>query len=447
MKFRAYILFSILSLMSYAQDKVYFMFDFYNDLTLEKVSDVNLNISDQFENEINLSNYKGHTIAFEWKKSHLALNLVVQKPGYTDKDTLIYITKEQIINKINAKESFSFRIGLNNKTQNFGTVEITGKLRPKVEYGSPILQVQDFDISKDGELFILAYEKNINKDATLLRKKQDVTKRISIENSAISIEKDHKGVLYLSYENYLLQFDSIENQFLNYVKSDDFIEKIKPIQYEYKNWMMYSTLNELYPAMEYVLLDQKDTSYITLLEIEDKEMMEHYRAEFKFAPARTKLWAWEKEDVTGIDREVWVGAAIFTNSLYYEPVYSSCFAIQDTLFMCDYYENKLYKYCIETGEYLDSLSIDFHLNRIKTGWQKEIHFDEVSKRVFVQYNKAGFTNIYELDLATGKLLGSFQLSFRYVDKVRIYNNRVYYIYRPYESPQKRYIYSEKIKTN
>src|SRR5690554_7838587 len=82
---------------------------------------------------------------------------------------------------------------------------------------------------------------------------------------------------------------------------------VQPILDTLNNEQLYfTTYKSHYPAFDFYNVQLSDTSHALLHHVEDSEMMEHYRAEYKWADVRTKLWAWDMESETGIDREVWV---------------------------------------------------------------------------------------------------------------------------------------------
>jgi hypothetical protein len=56
----------------------------------------------------------------------------------------------------------------------------------------------------------------------------------------------------------------------------------------------------------------------------------------------------------------------------------------------------------------------------------------------------GFSYLGLIDISTGKISNKVKLAFKYVDKIRVNNNFVYYVYRPYESTQKKYLYKEQL---
>ncbi|MCC5924571.1 MAG: hypothetical protein JJT77_12360, partial [Crocinitomicaceae bacterium] len=223
-------------------------------------------------------------------------------------------------------------------------------------------------------------------------------------------------------------------------------EQIKPIASEYAEKVFFSNYNPLFPAVDYFVVDKKDSSYQALLYVEDAEIMEHYRAEYKYVDVRTKLWAWDMEIASGIDREVWVGAAVFTNSLYYEPPFVPFFTQSDTAYISDHYKNQLYKFSIDEDIILvDSIAIDYHLEKRKTGWRRVVLQDPITEKTFILYDKAGYSNIRELCASDGALSQTMPLFYRYVEKVAVYDNWVYYIYRPFGSIQKKYLYKEPLK--
>jgi hypothetical protein len=52
-----------------------------------------------------------------------------------------------------------------------------------------------------------------------------------------------------------------------------------------------------------------------------------------------------------------------------------------------------------------------------------------------------------VDVKTGEISEKVKLHYKYVEKIRVHNNKVFYIYRPFESIQKRFLYKEKLPYN
>jgi hypothetical protein len=146
------------------------------------------------------------------------------------------------------------------------------------------------------------------------------------------------------------------------------------------------------------------------------------------------------EAESGIDREIWVGANVFTNSIYYEKPYSPMFLINEELILFDMYNDLLCRIDAYNCQVFDSIPIQFHHNRRKSNWEREIIQDPITKKVYALYDHVGNTALREINHETGELSTEIPLFYRYTEHVTIYDNKIYYIYRPFESIQKKYLY-------
>jgi hypothetical protein len=115
----------------------------------------------------------------------------------------------------------------------------------------------------------------------------------------------------------------------------------------------------------------------------------------------------------------------------------------DTLFVFDHYKDLIFKYSA-VGDLIDSVPIYHHYNPKSTGWKNQMVQDRITGQIYAVFDKAGFSYLGNIDLNTGKINELVRLEFRYVDKIAVHNNTVYYVYRPFESVQKRFLYSESL---
>jgi hypothetical protein len=83
-----------------------------------------------------------------------------------------------------------------------------------------------------------------------------------------------------------------------------------------------------------------------------------------------------------------------------------------------------------------------HLNPKKSGWQNNLVQDKVTGEIYAILNQAGRAVIAKVNLETGQLGIPIKLEFKYVDKLIVHDNALYYIYRPYESNQKKFLYKQ-----
>ncbi len=120
------------------------------------------------------------------------------------------------------------------------------------------------------------------------------------------------------------------------------------------------------------------------------------------------------------------------------------FVKSDTLYVFDHYKNKLFHFN-NKGVLLDSLVIDYHLESKKTGWKSMLIQDYKTNRIYAFFQKDGICSVQEINLQTGKLDSKIEFKHTYIDKIQIIDGMAYYIYRPYESNQKKYLYRVKLE--
>jgi hypothetical protein len=144
---------------------------------------------------------------------------------------------------------------------------------------------------------------------------------------------------------------------------------------------------------------------------------------------------------TGIDKEDIVGEAIFTNSIFYKEIYAPMFLKNDTIYLFDFYKDLLRSFD-RNGEKLDSIAITMHQLPKKTGWCNRLIQDPKTGIVYAVFDKGGYTTIRAVNLQKATLGTPIRLDFRYVEKLIIHDNAIFYTYRPFESNQKKYLYRQ-----
>lgn len=344
------------------------------------------------------------------------------------------------------KDTTYITIELNfQKIREIDEVEILAPGVPDTIFGDSLLSVSDFEILNDGSLLLLVYPKRIDKGSeVLLWKNSEILNRLIIPDKAEYLIRDFRGNPHVICENKIfgINTDGFQIQ-LSTIEKEYFEKYLSPILDTNKTKFYLSNFNKDYPEFQYYAYDILDSTYRKIISITDTLMMELYRSEYKWADVRVKLWAKNKELETGIDAEIWVGANYFTKSIYYKELYAPMFHRNDSLFVFDYYRDQLMIFDKE-GRQLDSIPIYHHYHPKETGWKKNLIQDRVTGQIYAVMSLAGYTYIRRVDTKTGTLGEKIQLEFRYVEKVEINNNEVYYIYRPFESTQKKYLFREKL---
>lgn len=326
--------------------------------------------------------------------------------------------------------------------QDITEFDVNAEKKPVVVFSSDTISVSDFKIIDENNLVLLTYPKRLEKSSEIVWfQNGKVQGRIDSPYEALELISDYKHNIYLSCKEKTYKITAKNRLKLQAVDTRGLENNVLPILDTLDEEHVYfSNYNRWYPAFDYFMVTRTDTQYTKVRHIEDSEMMEQYRAEYKWADVRTKLWAWDMEAESGIDREVWVGANIFTNSIYYEEPYSPMFLVNEELILFDLYNDILCRIDAYNCEVFDSIPITFHLNRRKTNWEREIVQDPITKKLYALYDHVGNTVLREIDAKTGELSNEIPLFYRYTEHVTVYDNKIYYIYRPFESMQKKFLY-------
>lgn len=385
---------------------------------------------------------ENHSFLLSENEEKLRLRLI--DPSFKRLDTLILV--EDFLKS--RKKQLTITLYVTYAGQLVEGVDVSAGYKPEVIFSSDSLHVEDFEIVDDNKLIVLTYPKKLVKGSSLIYLvNNEVIHELDIPISIIAIElsRDYRGNTYLKGKEgiYHILLDA-RGFSLNPIDQEYFNKYIQPVHDTLENHVFISNYSEWYPAFEYYGVDVTDTNFQELAKIEDELMMELYRAEYKWADVRTKLWAWDMESETGIDREIWVGANYFTRSIYYEPLYAPIFLRTDSVIVFDFYKDSIFIYDGDTYIKIASIPIDFHHLPKKTGWKKRMLQDPVSASIYNMYDDAGFFSLREIGMCQAEEKGELPLHYRYCEKIKLHNGFVYYTYRPFESIQKKYLYREKL---
>lgn len=331
------------------------------------------------------------------------------------------------------------------RTKELNEIHILSPGAVDTVYSSRRLHVADFELQNDGNILLLTYPKRLKKGSELLIYNGFKTiANFQVPAQAKELIHDFRGNPHVVCEDMIYGIHYKKGTIgISQVPKNYFMTYIAPIVDTNEMRMYFSNFNPDYPAFDYFVYDQLDSTYKKILEVEDELMMELYRSEYKWVDVRTKLWAKNLELQTGIDAEIYVGANYFTQSIYYKEVYAPLFHRNDSIFVFDYYKDKLYTFDKE-GAVLDSVEIYHHYNPRSTGWEEQLIQDKGTGQIYALFDRAGYTYLGHIDTKTGEITEQVKIRDRYVDKVQVRDNMVYYIYREFESPDKRMLWKQQL---
>lgn len=432
-------LFFVTCVAVYAQeDSVLVRFEIVDKTYKEGIQNVNATLQINNKTIIRSSNSKGRISVYV--PNNAQLNYQLTHPLFES-----YSGTKKVALKSSADTSFISVEMLSYKGKTLNSVTVKAPGIPDTVFESKRLSVADFELLKNGQMVLLAYPKQLKKGSELLLYDGvEVVNTFSVPGIAEELVRDYRGNPHvLCKDNVYGLYVSNSQIGISTLDKGYYLKYLAPIVDTNYSKMFFSNFSKDYPAFDYFAFDQFDSTYSKIIEIEDELMMELYRSEYKWVDVRTKLWAKNKEYETGIDAEIWVGANYFTQSLYYKELYAPMFVKNDTVFVFDYYKDKLFKFDA-AGNRLDSVAIYHHYQPKTTGWKKQLIQDQTTGEVYAVFDIAGFTYLGLVNLQTGEIKEKVKLEFRYIDKIAIQDNFVYYIYRPFESTQKKFLYKERL---
>lgn len=366
--------------------------------------------------------------------------LIFMHVGYINDTLFISKNKAKKWSKKTTKE-----ITIQLKVKTFDEVVITAKKVDTV-YGSDLFSIKDYLLLDNNSLLLLTYNKIINKNYELILtdNNQKILSKYTIPDRPEYLYKDYSNDYFMVCRTHIYKITIHQKQIkLTPTPKEDFYGYYQRILDTIQNNYYYSNYAENYPAVDFLVTNRLDSAHKKLLSVQDDFMMELYRAQYKYVSGRDKLWAYRKEQETGIDKEIWIGATSFTQDFLYKPIYAPLFVANDTIVIFDQYKNLIYKFDRD-HDLVDSIPYQLKIKGNKEKWEQPLIKDKTTGAIYALYNKGGYNYLKKINLTSGKTKQTLKLSNRYVEQLTINNGNVYYIYRPFESLQKKFLYREKI---
>ena len=383
------------------------------------------------------------------QKGFYSLTVSYKKPFKLLYSDIRFINQEVLFDASKLRRASNDTIRLNiameDTVYTFPTLEISGK--PDTVFGSPRISVEDYEFYGD-KYVILVYEKTLRKGSRLILADADqkVLSSFTIPKQAKELYKDFQGNINVLCENGVYLVDVYKDQIsLSPREEEAFNNQIKPVIDTTEGKVYFSNFQTDYPAFDYYSWAAGDSLPEHMKFIVDEPLMELFRSEFKYLETRQKLEAVRLGLTYGIDKEV-AAAFIsgFANSIYYEPLYAPLFTVDDTIVIFDHYNHYLYRFNAN-DELLDSASITYHKTRKLSEWRQQMIQDEKEERIYALFLKHGYHYLKEINIYTGAVDRIFKFAYKYADRIQIKGDYVYYVYRPYGSMQKKFLYKEPIR--
>jgi hypothetical protein len=332
------------------------------------------------------------------------------------------------------------------KKYDLHTVTVTAERKADTVFGSWKFSVADYEFYED-KLLLLTFTKSLSRPRLMLADQhQKILSAYDLPYPAQKFYRDYLGDINLICDEQVFRL-KITNDAISLVSlpADEFNAKIVPCIDTIGKDIYFSNYSKDYPEFTYYAFNSADSSLHPFKTVTDQEQLKGYNMEYYFLKPKEKLYARKLEAEYHVDRHR-IAAIMsgLTSSMFYTPLYAPLFIINDTVVVFDHYNNAILSYN-RKYEQIDSVSIDYHHPKNWREWKHEIIIDKDNNKTYALYEKNGFYYLKQIDLKTGKITGSFKLLNQYVEHIRIRNDYVYYIYRPFESLQEQFVYKELIR--
>lgn len=311
--------------------------------------------------------------------------------------------------------------------------EVQATLKPDTVLSSPLWMIRDFEFL---DTFIVALTWDKHPDRCHLRL-FDASNR---EHGAIALNVKPYALFRDVFDRvYLIDKQGVhwieENgPKLHAMSEEAFFGRIYPLVARSDSAWFYSTFLRNRPEFAY-LRSKNDTLHM----VRDQHMYDLYHAEYTFMPFQQKCALKRRCAQTGEDRYALAAEMSgFTQSLWWRALYSPLFVHGDSVWIADHYRDSVFIYH-QSGRCLAAKPMDFHHSKAYKG---EILFDTEKGRPYARFEQHGRVRLVPLNTFAQTLNEGNTLQHRYVEKLKVYKGKAWYLYRPFESSQNSFLYAE-----
>tara|TARA_B100000795_G_scaffold61853_1_gene41523 strand:- start:12752 stop:14062 length:1311 start_codon:yes stop_codon:yes gene_type:complete len=350
-----------------------------------------------------------------------------------------------------------YEVILKRNRANLPEVSVNSHKLPEIVYKSEQFHASDFVFFEDGVL-VLTNERNqlfkpdglkkkvILRDCRIVKLDTNLKEQTSSKllHEGINLYKDEygqcflqtlKGGFFITEVNGEIELVAVGEEF-------DFQTPVPLSLNENGDVKLVNNFDPTFPAFEYYLM--KEDSTRLMCSIEDKVLMHTFRAQYRNLIPREKLNAYRMELKSGIEKEVISGYMTgFHNSILFEPLYAPSFLVCDSIYVFNLIEEKVMVYNLE-GALQREVRTNIDQSRQRSKFQNRIIQDHITGELYAEYLDGRTGVLRRIELNSGELGKVKKLTYDYPERVEVYADEVYYLYRPFRTPQKTYLYKENL---
>ncbi len=361
---------------------------------------------------------------------------------------LAYETLCKIV-KFKNSDSVFISIYLKQKSNILPGVEVTSVHKPETLVGNPKFSIYDFSFYED-KFILLTAENSLSKaELKLTTENGKILDSYQIPKSAGKPKhffKDYEGYTDLVCEDTVLRIDVVNTNFyIGAISQASFKNYYALISDSINNFIYHSNYWAQYPTFSYFNLKNNDSVSNLLKTITNEDLLKLYNIELRYLPTRAKLECRRIAEQNKVDQHI-VAAMMsgFTSSMFYEPLYAPLFILNDTVGIFNHHTDYLYHYT-KSNKLIDSVKINYHHPKNWREWKKQLFVDEVQSKVYAFFSNADHHYLKQINFTTGKEEFTYKLKHPSAQKIKLKDGYIYYVYRPFESTQEKFLYRERVE--
>jgi hypothetical protein len=334
-------------------------------------------------------------------------------------------------------------------------ISITDK--PDSVFGSIKYSVGDF-VWWNGKLTMLLYQRekllkpanetrDLWEDAWIAQRDSfgKIVTSFHINEPAERFHLTPTGLCFVLTENSVFQLQAEPFLHLDKLSYTSFRQEFEPICGFLQSNIVFNTFTEEYPEFSYYLLKEGSKEPIELERVADSLTMELFKSEYKYMNGRAKRIAYQYELDYGVPKEIVAGQMTrFKESPYYQDPVAKIVQLEDRWSIFNISQKQVIS--INAEGLVQSRANMKEEGSVGSLTSKEKilsvqYVPETKEMVCFTQLRTGESMIYLLK-GDGSLELKKNLYWQHIRNPQIKNGRVYYLYRPFESRNNWYLYSE-----
>jgi len=391
----------------------------YEQGTKKVIPNVNLSIPGS-----NIGTITDRTGAFSFYTDSIPVTLLVSCVGFETKSILL------------DKTSFSLTLYLNRKISELGEVEIKANVNEPF-FKDEHYAVLDYEIDSN-LVYLLIYRQRLSK-AELICKNltgDTIASSSPLFFTPVKLFRDCLGFLHiLSHDSGFQVFRQEKDLHLVHpVRLKKFDDVLKNCVAATPEVLYFQKVTDHGMAVEYFGVNKKTLMKQNISQVKDSKKMKMLRRN-----ADDSFWLGSNSPPDS--REDFV-TWNYVHKILYRPIKTSLYRIASYICIFNTPDRQM--------EFYDSLGnfsykLALNTDKINDGrWTNDILIDEASGKVYTTFLRNGICSLYAINLNSGNLTKRLSLFHGYPEKVRVYNNWVYYLYNIPGDPDNKMLYRQKL---